>query len=504
MRALARVAFVCGLALAATAATVGVAFFGARSWLTWLPLTAGLGAALAGAAGGAWLARVERRTGTGAAGARARLVAECALAVALAVAANAAALAAPLAFDVTASRKNTLTEASVQVARALRAPVEITAVLDGGDRAWAELEALVERYRRETDQLSVRRVAPDAEPTAAMHEARVVVTAGDRQKRIRFAAGAPDQEALLTTALRAVSGDERARVYFLAGHGEPLPGEESPGGLRRFAQALVDEGIEVVALPLAAVGAVPEDAGVVIVAGAERISGAESALLSRSLERGGRLLVLLEPHVDSGLDGLLGAVGIQADDDLVIDGSAFSGLLGGPETATGVAYGSHPVTRTLGGAMTHFSRARSLSTNPGTPAAPEPLVQSGAEAWGEMTRGPPSFDAADVAGPVTLALAAELPAEAGRPAGRIVVVGDASFVTNQGIGLGANQDFALNAMLWLLERDDAIVIRPHGRGGNLLLLSPRARERIAFALLYGLPVMLLCAGLAVSALRRRS
>jgi hypothetical protein len=86
---------------------------------------------------------------------------------------------------------------------------------------------------------------------------------------------------------------------------------------------------------------------------------------------------------------------------------------------------------------------------------------------------------------------------------RVVVAGDSTFATNQGIRLGSNRDLAVNAVLWLVEREGEIAIRPRGRGGNLLLLTPTARERIAFVLLYGLPVVLLCAGLSISAIRRR-
>lgn len=516
MKSVARVVGVSGLVVAVTAATIGTAFFGVRTWLTWVPLVGGLAAALL-----AGLSSLRAGTGASvdrvAARARALLVAECALALALAVVANAAALQAPVVVDVTASKRNTLAEASVQVARALKAPVTITATLDGADRAWVELQELVGRYQRESAQLTLVRVSPDA-PAEALHEAKVVVSAAspvaggsERRQRLRFQAGAPDQEELLTKALRAVSLDSRPRAYVLAGHGEPAVADDGPAGLRRFGQALVDEGLEVVPLPLSAVGQIPDDAGLLVIPGSQAIPAPEAALLHKHLDEGGRLLVLLEPFVDAGLGSLLGSVGIQADDDVIVDPSAFAGLAGGAETATGVAYASHPVTQKLGGAMTHFARARSLSLNPGTPAEPQPLVQTGAEAFGEMTRGemtrgPASLDEADVAGPVTLALAAELPPAAGAPgarAGRIVVFGDATFATNQGLGLGANQDLLLNASLWLLGRDEGIVVRPRGRGGNLLLLSPTARERLAFVLLYGLPVVLLCAGLSLSTLRRR-
>lgn len=502
MSALARVLVVCGGAVALTAATIGVAFFGLRSWLCWAPLAAGVAAA---AAGGLLGLRGEQRHAPQAR-ARARLAVEAVGIFAVAAAVNALALRFPVVVDVTSSQRNTLAEASVQAARALSTPVHVRAALAAEDRAWRELVELVDRYRREVqtpDALTLERIDPSADPEGAARDARVVVSSGDRRQRLRFEAGAPDHEALLTRALRTVALEQRARVYVLAGHDEASLSDDGPAGLRRFGQALVDEGAEVVPLPLGPVALVPDDAALLVVAAARGIPPDQAGVLQQWFEGGGRALVLLEPGQPSGLESMLASVGVQADDDVIRDGSAFAGVLGGPEAATGVAYAAHPVTTKLGGAMTHFLRARSLSINPGTPAEPAVLVQTSAEAWGETTPGSTTFEPGDVEGPLAVALAVELLPEAGRRAPRLIVAGDASFASNQGMGLGANQDLALNAALWLLARDEQIVVRPRGRGGNLLMLSPSARERIAFSLLYGLPVALLCAGLSVAALRRR-
>lgn len=510
MVVMAQVLLVCGGVIASIAATVGMAFFGLRSWLTWGPL----GIGLLTAAGGCVLSWGDLRGAQPQS--RVRLVLQCALALLGAGALNALALRLPLSVDVTATQANTLSEASVQVARALRIPVTVRAELGPADRAWRELSELVERYRRELSapaSLVLERVTVDPAHGARAQGARVVVSAGERQQRLRFDAGAFDKEAQLTRALRTVALAARKRVYVLAGHGEASVGDDSADGLRRFGQALLDEGAEVVPLPLEAVGSIPDDAALIVAAATRDVPQASAGMLQRYVDGGGRMFILLEPGQRSGLESLLGAAGIHADDDVVKDESAFAGLLGGPEAATGVAYAAHPVTSRLGGAMTHFLRARSLSVNPGTPAEPLFLVQTGTEAYGETTPGPAARGPEDVQGPLTLLLAVEVPveggqaeggqAEEGQGAGRLVVAGDATFVTNQGIGLGANQDLALNAAMWLLAREDEIAVRPRGRGGNLLLLSPTARERIAFTLLYGVPGLLLCLGMTIVALRRR-
>lgn len=522
-----------GLVLFVTGAVIGMAFFGARSWLTLVPVGAGALALLLGLVLGA--RSLER--------ARVRLLVEVAAVAVVVFFVNALAVRSGAFLDVTAAARNTLAESSVAVARSLAVPVVVEAALAADERAYADLELLIARYRVHSDRITLRRSEPSG-GMAALEEARVTLTTtvgGDeRRQRVRFVAGSPEQEQQFTNALRAVSAVQRPRAYVLAGHGEPSIADEGPAGLRRFGQALADEGLELVSLPLHALERVPEDAALVIVAapslalpeaaGTSAPAPVELERLQRYLDGGGRLLLLLEPRtgpVDvtgAAWAGLLGSVGVQAGGDVVSDGSAFAGLLGGPETATGVAYAAHPATSRLGGSMTHFPRARSLAENPIPDVVITALVQTGAEAFGETTPGPASLDDGDVRGPMTLAMAAERAgpsatrgdagdagemgpgSQAGpraRAAARVVVVGDSTFASNSAIGLGANADFAVHVSLWLADREDQIAVRARGRGGNLLLLSPTSRERIAFVLLYGMPVLLLGSGLTIRAIRRR-
>jgi hypothetical protein len=63
---------------------------------------------------------------------------------------------------------------------------------------------------------------------------------------------------------------------------------------------------------------------------------------------------------------------------------------------------------------------------------------------------------------------------------RLAVLGDSSWITNQFRSLGANRNLVLNLFGWLTEQDDKIAIRPNTRGGNLIVLTPEQRERVAF------------------------
>ena len=74
----------------------------------------------------------------------------------------------------------------------------------------------------------------------------------------------------LTNGIIKVTRAEKKTVYFLEGHGEPSVNEmEEPKGYGQIKTALDNESYEVKTLVLAEGAAVPDDANLLIVAGAE-------------------------------------------------------------------------------------------------------------------------------------------------------------------------------------------------------------------------------------------
>jgi ABC-type uncharacterized transport system involved in gliding motility auxiliary subunit len=63
---------------------------------------------------------------------------------------------------------------------------------------------------------------------------------------------------------------------------------------------------------------------------------------------------------------------------------------------------------------------------------------------------------------------ADLAPEAG---GRLVVVGDADFASNQLISVGNNQDVFLNAVAWLVDEADQLGERPEADDAQALSLT---------------------------------
>lgn len=521
LRALGTFLGACGAVVFGTSVVFSFAFPGASSWLTLGPIAGSL-VALA-----FWLAvsykklteRLSQRSGV----------------FFLVTLGSAAALIGlmtgvffllsqtPLSWDVTSRGIHGLSQQTLKVLSRLEAPVRITSFHDAGGAERMKLDDLVGTYQRHTDKIVYQTFSPtrDLEEVSRYGVTETgprvfVETAWNDPAKVRMTRFSIDLRALnheeeLTNAIMKAVQDNRPRVYMLSGHSEAGPADESPEGYQGTAKDLIAEGYDVLTLNLISDKRVPKDAALVVVAGPRQaLLSPEVDELRRYLDNGGSAAFLLEPGSEHGLGSLLQSYGVQVNDDLVIDLSPFGTMFGGgPTTAIATDFADHPVTAALEGANTVFSRARSVSLNPGTAAQTVSLVRTGKYAWGETDvvseDAEVAWNEGEVRGPVTLAVTAEVVREEKDPRApvRIFVAGDASFGANQYRSLSANRNLLLNTIGWLTAQEDKIAIRPKTRGANLIVLTPGQREGIAFFVLYVLPVLLLSLGLGIWLVRRQ-
>jgi ABC-type uncharacterized transport system involved in gliding motility auxiliary subunit len=414
----------------------------------------------------------------------------------------------PGAIDVTRAAVNTLAPESEHVAKAIGVDLRIVAFIDD-DRTATELVALVERYRAHNARISferrsVRR-AEDSDLARQLGVAEylslggpnVVVAAEDPTRtpapvRLRFDAGQPDHEERLTNALRRATSTTTTKVYVVTGHGEAELSDEGPAGLSRLRKSLASRGVELVPLPLALVGVVPDDATtLMLVPGTVVFSDVEARAVNQAIERGVSLLVALDPDRPSPqLASWAAARGVDVVDDVVIDESPFATMLGGADVASGQTQLGHPITRPLRGALTHFPRASVVGLSPVEGVEAVPIVSTGPDATSPKT---------GAKGPLPLVVAAAAPDGLAR---RAVVCADATFLENAAAAQGANHDLAMNAVMWLSAVDDQIAVRPRSRGGSLVLLTPSGRSTLTFVVVVLIPALLWAAAAAWSAIRR--
>ncbi|MGN0853691.1 MAG: DUF4350 domain-containing protein [Kiritimatiellia bacterium] len=287
------------------------------------------------------------------------------------------------------------------------------------------------------------------------------------------------ESACASALQRLARTSRRESIYWTTGHGElSHESHDAVYGLSDIVRDLRVDGYRLASLDLAKSLSVPEDCSVLVVAGArEPFSHVEMRRLSGWLKAGGRLLVLAGGSPNSGIGPLLVDWGVKALPFTVVS----------PRTLTGSDvivsdFPEHKITAPLAGGKIIFAGAVPLERVALAPGgdgkAAEAdrtgitvLAQTDAAAWGEsdVSVRPWTFDpSAEVRGPLALAFALERGGGAAkdlavRPT-RIVVIGDASFVTNGALAqrANANRDFFLNALAWLAGLDALTAVRMPG------------------------------------------
>lgn len=303
-------------------------------------------------------------------------------------------------------------------------------------------------------------------------------------------------EQVFSSAIMSVAQTTRPVVYFLGGHGERrIDDFDRQTGYARLATQMARDNTEVKQLTWSDQQGLPADCSLLVIAGPDRrISKAEVDIISSYLNKNGRLLALMDPVVNTGLEGLLEEWGVSLTGDVVVGGPTLTG-----KDLWVNEFGEHPVTKLLRNLAVMFYMPRSVEPVPMQQpiAADRPRVTVlaySSKAFANMNpnENPPRFNSgADRAGPVSVAVAVEKgptsPIAAEVKPTRIVVIGDSSFVSNDAISGalgGGNIDFFMSAVNWLLEREALMAVSPKVPG-ELRLGMDAMQLRMAFLLIVG-------------------
>lgn len=457
-------------------------------------------------------------------------------------------------FDWTSTRYYALSEKTKQTLEALREPVDVVVFIPESSqieyvqKVLQDVRDLLKEFQLYgRDRLRVEYVDPQrdlARARALVDKYKldapdvVIFASGSRHKYVRldemvelesagFMMGGGQRvrafkgEGEFLAAIQRVTEEEPPKVFFLTGHGERDPDNfDRQNGYSTIAQYIRRDNIEVQKWNLLQQQTLPTNAAVVVIAGARTpYSSAELRELSRYLREGGRMMVLLDARVDSGLKPLLEEWNVKVGEDIVV---ASGGRLLGAELvlveALGTDYGFHPIVNPLGGINTIFPYGRTVRqlprtdrpTGPDSPRVTE-LVRTPAAFWAETNPDPEAMEytpTEDERGALPLAVAVE----ASRPAGvelsvgqtRLVVIGSSSMVANSTIaGAPGNLDFFMNALNWLLQREQLIAVAPKRPQEFSLSMTPAQARAVYVLSIAGLPLAVAIVGLAVWIQRRK-
>lgn len=404
-------------------------------------------------------------------------------------------------FDLTETGQYSLSQETKQILAGLTEPVQVTAFMAPGDQGAERVKNLLDEYKYLGDDVDYRFVDPDREPALARQYGitsygQLVFEQGDR-KQETF--GLDEQD--ITSAILKVSETETRKVYFTTGHRERSPEDTGANGYSVVRDVLKRDNYEVELLNLQTItDTFPSDAGAIIVAGPQvAFAAEETQRLEEYLSGGGKVMLLADPGGETGLESLLKEMGLQLDNDIVVDpAQSFFGDAGTPLVTQ---FPFHTITKDLGGLTIFLPLARSVSRTADTPegVAVTDLIQSSSRSWGEtnlanLQQQPPRPDPEDPQGPLTMAAVATGPAGS-----RVAVFGDSDLVSNNTLtqvrGSFGNPDLVRNTVNWLTESESLIAIGPKPPDNRQIKPLTGGQQNLLLITLAGLlPLGVLLAG----------
>jgi len=447
--------------------------------------------------------------------------------------------------DWTTTRIYSLSEKTENILSDLSDEIRVVVFMTPQTSMYDQVQELLERYRAASDMITVEYIDPEKEPLKTTQLAEqfgvqvadtVVFAYGDRTKYVtsdqmaemdysgmQYGQGPTMRsfkgEEQFTSAILSLVAPDVPQVYFVTGHGEAAldPGGAADRSLRILEEALKRENMETADITLLS-GDIPEDAAVLAIVGPTRAyTEVEIEALDAFLDRGGRLLVALDPLIEPAgamrptrLEAFLADRGVTVRDDLVVDPSRrlpFYDL----SAVYLEDFPAHAVTQGLEGFAVLFTVSRSLAAD-GEGA--EVIVQTSDEGWGEtdlamLLRGEPvALGDADNPGPAAVGVAVENVAPATEAEGeeenefRVVVFGDSDFLTDIDISNAGNAVLAANAFNWLAAREDLVGIPARDVEQVSLFLTRQQMRNLLLLVLVAMPGAAIIAGILVWRKRR--
>ncbi len=408
-------------------------------------------------------------------------------------------------WDLTSTHDFSLSQQTIQILQGLKSPVQISGFFGKQDAAsQADVESRLKEYASHSGKVSYHFVDPDADPAAARSYnitsyGTLVVESGEKRQQ----ATGTDEQAI-TSAILKVTQARTTTIYFLTGHRERQIDGSDRDAYSSVKSLLEQDNFNVAPLNLTITTTVPLSDTVLVVADPQSpLAPREEQAIGDYVSRGGRLMVLGNALAPAPLANLLGKAGLSWNNDMVVDQQS---ALGNPTSPAVVQYPVSAIAKDLNGQATVFPTVRTLTKSDKAPAdlTITLLLQSSrnSQAATDFSNGQIKLGPNDKQGPLTFGYSVEgtigaTGAGAGAKA-RIVAIGDADFAADGSIQVGqANGALFRNAVAWLAAEDQLIALPSKAPVDRSVFLTGRQSEGIFYGSTFGLPLMVLVAGVVV-------
>ena len=412
-------------------------------------------------------------------------------------------------WDLSENQNFSLSPQTYRVLRNLPREVLVTVFTREKDPGYQSYKERLDSYRQASPKMTVEFVDPERQPKIAQNyginrtDTAVFESAGHT---VRVTA---PSEVELTGALIRVTQDRQKQVLFLEGHGEPSLDDRERTGLSAAKDILLKQGYDVGTLSLLKEAAVPDQTAILVVAGPRRpVTTEEQERIHTYVEKGGHLLLLIDPDTQADLNPLLKQWGLGVGPGVLVD--LQDRLAQGDLTSLLVrTFTEHEITQDLSAAVL-FPLARHITFDEQAGKAWDyvPLARTSPNSWAETDikgRVVNLDEKEDIKGPLPMAaaIAPKVAPEEGKPRPAVVVIGNSTFATNAFVNFPGNSDFFLHTAAWLAEERNMMALVPKDSALRPFTPNPLQERALLYLQVILLPAAMFVAGIMVWRKRRR-
>ena len=424
-----------------------------------------------------------------------------------------------VAKDITQANRNLLTQGSVNVLKQMKAPINITVYATKDDAASGDnfrkgMIDFVTRYQREKKDINLKFINPSIEPKLAQdagvkEDGEVVVEYNKRVEHII----PPIAEQEMTNLLVRLSRTNQQAIMYLDGHGERNLLGVRNHDLGEFGKQLEKKGFKFANPDLTIAQAVPSNGAMLVIASPQvDVTELEVKKIKNYLDAGGNLLWLLDDDNLRGLQPIADYIGLSVSKGIVMD-TASAQYKADERVAFASLYGEHAITTNFM-LRTLFPEAHQVTAK-GTDEngwKVSNLIEVAPNGWLMADKiakdvKPTFTEGKDTRGPINIGVALER--TYGKKGQRVVVMGNANFLSNTFITNGGNLDLGINMVNWLAGDDNLITIQPMPlKDINVTIPDTKAGVAIAWTVFHAfqwfIPIGMMIAGFVFWWKRRKA
>ncbi len=397
--------------------------------------------------------------------------------------------------DITFDGRNSLHPNSEKIVKQLDAPLSVTAFSRGNPQVKKLITRLLDKYQQVANiELTFKN------PDTAIDLVKAYNITRDGELVLEYKGQKTHvgdlSETSITRAIYRLLQPKVKEISFVIGHGERgLDNASSDYGA--LAEKLKANNFNIGKLDLKLTYSVPQNTDVLVIADAKSaFSDDEVKAVTDYLERGGKLLWLAEAD-SNPLANLAAYLGARTEPQIVINRLGKKYRLNNPdyiviEPGVDLTLLNHINTMLL------FPKASPITILPTTASKnwqALPFLLPIGESFIKKNN---TIEKAKKITPIATLLTAKKVEQSQK----VVIIGDADFISNQFIGFGQNMDFALNIFHYLSVVNDDFI-----RVGDALppavVIPEKTMSYLAVIFMMILPVAVLIIGLSVRAIWRR-